>query len=411
MSGTASGPEPEDRESGQSEVDWEQFQREAEEYVRRPSARSAEAPKEPSARARMVTERLRAQEQRRAAAGRGRIPGWGRRKQRPQPEPWQPEGWWTGPERRRMQHGGRSWRWVGVVAALAALVGAVTWVDHEGWLRADPAGAPAAQGSPLPAETVTPSGAPATQVFPDQPTREDPWAGSPARRWAEGADAIELPEAVRTGQVPAARVAQTLELTKRFLVASNLDRDVLAGGRPDEALALLDPLGRERLSAVKESLAHPTEENDPSFTFTRFDPEVAQVLDIPVKVRGRMTVEADKRGTALIHADYTFVYVLARPGGGDELTRTVVRRELTAEAVPDARWEVTDGKLWLSDHLVDIANDDCAPGRFLRPQFPSERFGSGTTPSGPEQDPYNRSRSLRERLDDNEPECGSASRV
>ncbi|WP_307792480.1 hypothetical protein [Streptomyces verrucosisporus] len=68
---------------------------------------------------------------------------------------------------------------------------------------------------------------------------KQPFAGSPARRWAEGADAIEMPKATAVGGVPAAEIRAALERTKKFLVAANLDRDVLYGPRWEHTEGML----------------------------------------------------------------------------------------------------------------------------------------------------------------------------
>lgn len=116
-----------------TDAEWEVFQREAETSVRL-SSPGGHVPKEPSARARMVTARLRALD---AAAARGQGRRWGRGPK--QPEPWQPEGWRTGPSRHgsragRLARWGRSWR-VGTVCAVLCLLVCALWLaDHRGHL-------------------------------------------------------------------------------------------------------------------------------------------------------------------------------------------------------------------------------------------------------------------------------------
>ncbi|WP_208899309.1 hypothetical protein [Streptomyces incarnatus] len=73
------------------------------------------------------------------------------------------------------------------------------------------------------------------------PTRKDPFRGSPVQRWAEGADAIEVPAAKAVGGMSRQDVALALRRTKEFLVGTNLDSAVLPGGQSDAAPALLDP--------------------------------------------------------------------------------------------------------------------------------------------------------------------------
>ncbi|CAM5739160.1 hypothetical protein SHIRM173S_08820 [Streptomyces hirsutus] len=60
---------------------------------------------------------------------------------------------------------------------------------------------------------------------PGFPTRERPFAGSPAARWGSGADAIRLPKVEAKGEgrtvngFPVAEVEAALEGVKEFLVA------------------------------------------------------------------------------------------------------------------------------------------------------------------------------------------------
>ncbi|MFI6011530.1 hypothetical protein ACIBAG_22405 [Streptomyces sp. NPDC051243] len=367
--------------------EWEKFVRDAE------RDHASAAPKEPSARARMVTERLRRQDER------GEVPA----------------GWRTGPAWQEMN--GRAarrrkvWSVLGVLLAVAVAVialkpsAALSWLPGGSGVDVD---APSA--SPLGAETTRPSGAPADVA--GQPTRKRPFAGSPAERWAEGADAIEVPKAKAVRGVSAARIETALRLTKQFLVASNLDRDVLYGAQPKQALALIDPLAEEFLDRLRAGLRRPTAQNDPKWKFTRFDPDEIELVGTEVKVRGRMTVEpGEGSGKALIRADYTFVYPVARAGGGQEVTRTIVRRAIEVEVVDPARYQATEGRIWLLDHSSQIGNDACRQGDgFIHPRFRAD-LDASPEPSGEVVDPYDRSRELDGAKAGAGAECGTLSRT
>jgi hypothetical protein len=143
---TTTPPSPDDVPSVPDDV-WEQFVRDTEASIR------ASAPKEPSARARMVTERLRQQD---AEAAR-------RAKRRPrgnQPSA-PPEGWRTGPAAYEAEERGRvRRRWVGLVAAvLVAAVVALFALDPNavlGWIRGE-ASAPSSSGAAPSPSTLVPS--------------------------------------------------------------------------------------------------------------------------------------------------------------------------------------------------------------------------------------------------------------
>ncbi|MFD0335360.1 hypothetical protein ACFQZ0_22995 [Streptomyces erythrogriseus] len=397
---------------------WEQFLRDSEAGV------PASAPKEPSARARMVTERLRALDEAHAAAA-GRK---GRRFGRSRPvAPARPEGWRTGPAWREMD--GRAsrrrtvWSVVGVLTAAALAVVAVNPSAALSWLPgglggggADASGASASrvdasgveasgvEASPLAPETARPTGAPGEAE--GIPTRERPFTGSPAARWEAGADAIRLPRAKAVNGVPAARIEEALRGTKEFLAAANLDPAVLKGGEPVKALALVDPLEADYLADLRAAVRRPTEDNDPVSAFTRFDPEKVDLVG-HVRVRGRMTVAPDTaaEGRALITADYTFVYGVARVGG-DETTRVIVRRVLQVDAADPSRYQGTEGRLWIRDLASEIGNDDCREGDgLINPSFFSDLL-SASPQAGGTRDPYDRSTSVSR-----EDECGVVSRT
>ncbi|WP_340559112.1 hypothetical protein [Streptomyces sp. GSL17-111] len=389
----ASGAGEPEREPSISDADWLRFQQAGGDV--------ADVPKEPSARARMVTARLRELD---AEAARRQPKRWWERRPK-EPEPWQPDGWRTGPAWRPRRN--RSGRWIaGFVALFAVSAGLVTYLDDAAPSLDLGRGEEAA---PLPAETAAPSTAPADEVFPDRPTLKEPFNGSPAQRWESGADAIELPEAEAVNGVSADQVADSARLLKEFLVAANLDPGVLAGGEPTEAVGMLDPLGWELVEETREALASPSRELDPLWLFSRFDTDEVNLLE-DVRVRGRMEVTAgDADGKAVIESDYSFVYAVENADVPGEVTRTLVRREIHAEVADPAHWEGTEGTLWLLEYNMEVGNSSCSVyDGLLHPTFDSERLGD-PAPTGPTADPYDRSDSLAE--DGLGEECGVVSRI
>ncbi|MGJ3560664.1 hypothetical protein ACR6C2_28260 [Streptomyces sp. INA 01156] len=380
----------------------------------------ATAPKEPSARARMVTERLHAMDEAQARSnGGGGKRRWGRNK--PAAPPAQPEGWRTGPAWQEMN--GRAtrrrtgWSVVGVLVAVAVAVvavhpsGALSWLP--GGLGDGLGTSDGADGRIAPPPHRWPPRPPAherpLQGPPVMPTRERPFAGSPAVRWESGAEAIRLPEgkAKAVNGVSAASVEAALEGARDFLIASNLDHEVIMGAEPKKALALLDPLMKDYLAELRAGLRKPTAENDPVWIFTRFDPDEVELVD-DVRVRGRLTVEPVRgtAGRAVVKGDYTFVYAVVRPGGG-EVARVIVRRVIEVEAVDPTRFQTTDGHIWLADSNSEIGNDDCREGDgVIRPQFLPD-LEDGPMPTGEARDPYDRSRGL----DGIAEECGVVTRT
>ncbi|EDY61334.2 hypothetical protein [Streptomyces sviceus] len=357
---------------------WEQFVRDSERDIR------DSAPKEPSARAREVTERLRRQE------ARGELP----------------EGWRTGPAWQQKKSRRGLWSVLAVVVAAGVAVVAV----KPSLVPGDPFGARTsseAASSPLPQETTAPTAAPSAE--PSQiPTLDDPFAGSPAKRWADGAAGIAVPKAKPVGGRSAAKVEQALELTKKLLVESNLDPATLRGERPRAALDVLDPLQKDVRGILETGLRKPDEKHDPLWMFSRFDPEEVRPVGDVVKTRGRMTFKAGDHASVAVHADYTFVYPVVQTNGSTEVTRTIIRRILDVEISDPAKYQVTPGKLTVVNWDQDINNSACEVyDGYLHPSF-SSSDPTGPDPTGPTSDPYDRSKPLDT---DRDKSCGTVSRV
>ncbi|MFJ5261899.1 hypothetical protein ACIQAC_15705 [Streptomyces sp. NPDC088387] len=366
-----------------SDEEWERFLAEAGQDG------SGSAPKEPSARARMVTARLREQE------ARGEAPAVWRA------EPGRPNAQARRTRRRRV------WAILGV--PLAIVIGLVALKPS--LLPGDPFGPGApddSAGSTLPAETARPTGPP-SEAAPATATLDDPFAGSPAKRYADGAAGIVPPKATAVGAFSADQVAQALRQTRELLVDANLDPVTLRGGRPEQALAVIEPQQTELIDRLDTSLRRPDKDHDPLTMFSRFDPAEVRPAGDVVKTRGRMTFEAGKEGSLAVHADYTFVYPLVKAGDGvSEVARTVVRRVLDVQLPDPDRYRVTPDRISVERYDQEIGNSACdLHDGFLHPSFDSDS-PSGPAPSGSAVDPYDRSRTLDP---DEDKACGTVTRT
>ncbi|MFG2960524.1 hypothetical protein ACGF5O_43230 [Streptomyces sp. NPDC048291] len=380
----SSGDEP--SSSSISDEVWEQFLQDTERDIRK------SAPKEPSARAREVTERLK-----------------GRKGE--------PEGWRTGPAWQetngRAARRRRTWAVIGVPLAIAVAVVAM----RPSVIPGDPFGSSSGSSSGtdtttarLPDEITTPT-APPSAVAPGTPTLAHPFAGSPALRWADGAAGIVLPKATALGAIPEDRVELALRQTRKLLVDANLNPGVIAGGNPAAALSVLDPKQPEVLDNLRTSLRSPGKAHNPLFLFSRFDPKDVKQAGKVVKVRGRITFAKGKYQGVAVHADYTFVYPVVRAGaatdGSAEVARTIVRRVIDVELPDPTRYQVTAGRLTLLRYDEDAGNSVCGiDDGYLHPQFPSRATTATATPTGPPVDPYDRSRDIGK-----EEACGKVSRT
>ncbi|MFE7035617.1 hypothetical protein ACFU9Y_35435 [Streptomyces sp. NPDC057621] len=382
---------------------WERFVQDSERDIR-----ISQAPKEPSARARMVTERLRQQD------ARGELP-----------PAWRADPVGQGANGRRARRR-KVWTVIGIPLALAVAVVAM----KPSLLPGDPFGTDSAAVmgsgsgpavSPLPAETAPETAAPGSA--PGSPTLDEPFAGSPAARYADGAAGIVLPEAKAVGAFSKEQVAGALEQSRTLLVGANVDRGTLLGDTPETVLGeVLDPKQPEFVDDLRSWLRKPGRGHDPLRFFSRFDQDEVRLVGDVVKTRGRTTFEGGKDGALDIHVDYTFVYALA-PADPDsrEVARTIVRRVIDLRLLDPAKYEATPGRLAVIRYDDDIANSACGVyDGFLHPRLASGG-PTGAPPSGPAVDPYDRSRDIGDddggagdggdSGDSGEGSCGSVSRT
>ncbi|MCM1965999.1 MULTISPECIES: hypothetical protein [unclassified Streptomyces] len=256
------------------------------------------------------------------------------------------------------------------------------------------------------------------QAWPDAwpATTGLPLRGSPARTWATEKDELPLPPATAVGSIPKEKVSDGLRRAREFLVAANLDPEVLQGAWPAEAMELLDPQQPAR-AELTEHLREPgLPDADPTELFTRFDPARLTPARGGIRVRGQMAFEAGGApGQLRIHADYTFVYAVRRvaprpePGpapGTEEVARVVVRRQLVLLYAATDSPGVTAGKLIPAGYRRQLGNHDCGTvDGFVHPYF--SREAAAAERPWPVVDPYDDSKDIP----DGRPSCTVPSRT
>ncbi|MEU3606888.1 hypothetical protein AB0E83_15775 [Streptomyces sp. NPDC035033] len=343
-----------------SDEEWERFLRESVEGA-------AGAPVEPSARAREAERRLRE-------------------------NPGHPEGRRTHTPARPRRGTGRYA--AGLVAAAALLAVALFPQEVVGWFGGGDGGGRG--GTPSAAGAEGAGEAPGAEAA-LRPTLADPFRGSPAARWADGAAGIEVPAARATGWMDAAGVERALRRSRDFLVAAGLDPRVLRGERPAKAIALLNPHQKDVQDYLRAALspAAPTPETDPLLLFSRFRPEQARLVGDVVKTRGRLTYREGRRGAVEVTADVTFVYPVTPAGGGSdaEVVRTIVRREVVMSWDDPSEVVTRPGTLSLVSYALDMTNGGCAaPTGFFVPPFGAAR--ERPVDESRRVDPYDRTRPI-----------------
>ncbi|MEU1421135.1 hypothetical protein [Kitasatospora sp. NPDC005751] len=340
-----------------------------------------------------------------------------------------------------------------VLLTVVVLLGALNVDGVRSWFSTTFGAAPDRSGTsaaPVAPETARPTGAP-SPVDEEQPTVDRPWAGSPAKDWPTTMDAFDLPQAPGAiGVFGAEQVAAQVKLVKDYLAAANLDPKVIAGGRPDAALAMLERESRDKLEIA---LARPSKEDDPTSAFDRFDPrEAVQVAD-GVRLQGRLSVEGDGEKGVVVHTDFTYVYALrpgpeaaqrataqrptpgapaqsprsappAAPAPGDgavkpvglllpvadvpgdtRTARTIVRKTEDFRFYDPGKYQNSPKKINFGKRRSEVGNTACEVyDGFLHPRFP--QFAQPDPErTGPATDPYDRSKELTARG-----ECGTITR-
>ncbi|MFB1045336.1 hypothetical protein [Streptomyces chrestomyceticus] len=274
-----------------SDEEWERFLRES-------VAGAPGAPVEPSARAREVGRRLRER-------------------------PGQPEGWRSySPGRPRRKTG---W-YVAGLAAVTLLAVALFPQQLVGWFG-DEGGQ---DGKPLAAESPSPRQAPGAEPA-LRPTLAEPFRGSPAARWADGAAGIAVPEAKATGWMDAAQVEQ-----------ARLVGDVVKT--------------RGRLTYREGK-------------------------------RGAVEVTAD------VTFVYPVTQASGNAGPGAEVIRTIVRRKVVMSWDNPAKVITEPGTMSLVSYALDMTNGGCSgPTGYFEPPFGTTEKQSADTAH--QVDPYDRSKPI-----------------
>jgi hypothetical protein len=276
--------------------------------------------------------------------------------------------------RRRAARNPRGSRWktattVIVVLVAVVLVGALGW-KVRGGRAASPETAPVRRG-PVPALSAA-----------------DPFAGSPAAAYADGAAGITAPAAVATGGLSARDVEAAYATTRKRLIAAALDRPTLLGGSPD---AFARAVGPDERSFFVANLNNPALDRRTRWWVVTLAPHTAELAGTVIKVHGTMSARpstVDHIRGAAVRVDYLFVYPIQRPGAPATLERLVAR---------------VSGEIffYLRGGALHTRTDDWGvsptPARcdvrdgFIHPAYtdsPTER-SPGT---GPEKDPYDQSR-------------------
>ncbi|WP_116049989.1 hypothetical protein [Amycolatopsis palatopharyngis] len=205
--------------------------------------------------------------------------------------------------------------------------------------------------------------------------REDPFAGTPAQDWPDGAAGIVLPEATPVGEHSAAEVAAALADVRELLVVSRLERSVIEGGDVEPYLSMLAPAEREARRAEFAGEG----DRGPGTLATRIDPRF-RLLPAEPKVSGRMWAEEGADGALRIRTNYVFAYAFdpgeqARPAAPLDLV-AMVRADVDYDVRTGPRWYERDQGIAFGGGQIGVYSMACEPTRrgLLAPAYSESEF-------------------------------------
>ncbi|GAB2834583.1 hypothetical protein GCM10027176_43700 [Actinoallomurus bryophytorum] len=215
----------------------------------------------------------------------------------------------------------------------------------------------------------------------------NPFEGSPAASYADGAAGIVPPPAKPVGAFSARNVVAAYANTGHLLAASALDRQTLLGGSPDAFAAAVGP--DERPDFVKRLNDHDTGQRTRGWLVT-FAPHTAELVGRTIKVDGGMSahpVTLQGAHGVGVRFDYLFVYPIQRPGAPRTLERLVAR--VSGEVF----YYLRSGTMHI--HIADWSVSPTPARCDVRDGFIHPSYGDSApekaAPSGRPLDPYDRS--------------------
>jgi hypothetical protein len=305
----------------------------------------------------------------RAAAGQVRL------KEAPAP----PDGARAGRHRRRKRlTGGRQVFGALFAAAILLFAGGVAWlrVAHPApVIPGEATGAAATISQPPMAVPAPPQGSMSPVDLFDGPPA-NPFLGTPAASWANGAAGIVAPAARPAGGFTAGQVAAAYATTRKLLIAADLDRQTLLGGSPTALARLLTPAQRATFLAGlgKQGVARNGYPLSTRTWVASFAPGSAELIGTVIKVHGTMSARAvTESGTAVltVNVDYQFTYAVQSPHDPNEWTRVVIRQH---GSVDFAQWDDPGGALEPWDKtVIETTGLQCGPGGgYVYPNYPAD---------------------------------------
>jgi len=295
-------------------------------------------------------------------------------------------------------------RWAVTIAAVAACLAATGCSainsmasaqrpqPAAGATSADPSGTGLKLGD---APTASAFGSSDASVVPPNPfgPPADPFSGTPADHWADGAAGIVLPAAAPIGPYTKAQVEYAYQTTRELLIAANLDKQTLLGGAPTAFADLLNSLQRATfLSGLNkvglDKQGHPLSTR---LWVMSFPPGDAQLIGSVIKVHGSMyaTAVKDSNGSYEldVHLDYLFVYPVEPPHQPADWMRVLNEDQ---GQVDFGNWQgvtATFTPWW--ENGGSVSGSECGTrDGYQHPAYPVSAPAQTASPTGTPIDPY-----------------------
>jgi hypothetical protein len=190
-------------------------------------------------------------------------------------------------------------------------------------------------------------------------TPPDPFQGTPAANWANGADSIPVPTATAVTGFTQAEVATDLAMVKQALDEARLDPQMVIQGSPDTFLGLIAPAERDKLNSdLNGKLAWGTVIDETA----RLD------NSHPPRYSGTMTFSSivDDNGIRAVQVATNFVWAYAFSEGDV----SIVHDEDHWLFYRSGSVKPDEVGMWLEDYQSYASNIDCsaiARGRLAPP--------------------------------------------
>ena len=245
-------------------------------------------------------------------------------------------------------------------------------------------------------QTVTngalPPGTKRSSPLTDSGPPADPFASSPADKWADGAAGIVLPAARPIGQYPVSKVEYAYQTTRELLVAAALDKQTLNGGAPTAFANLLTQDQRTQFVSQLDKIGI-DKYGDALSTrswIMQFAPGTATLIGSAIKMHGTMSAVAtkDSGGYPILQVkiDYLVVYAIEPPNKPADWMRVVSQFYGTVDF---GSWQDADTPFepwWNAAPSTAGALCGTRDG-FNHPDYPNANSG-GVAPSGAPVNPY-----------------------